>query len=570
MQKVNLTDKEPFKVECNAKGDCMTIKEPRTDASFGGLESQVFERTHQVEQDKSNDKDNEDSGDNRKVLIAIIVLIAFCGIGHYLTSESSNEATKSTISGVSTSKADKMLEGVPHESLKKKHNEITGRGNESVHVNNGTRKENEEKLDKEAVKAVEWYRRAAEQGKAVAQRNLGICYENGTGVTKDTVKAVEWYRKAAEQGDAKAQRNLGICFFNGTGVTKDVAKAVEWLSKAAEQGDAVAQRNLGICYENGTGVTKDTVKAVEWYRRAAEQGNAEAQINLGFCYEKGTGVTKDAVKAVEWYRRAAEQGNAEAQLKLGICFYEGTGVKSDIGKAAELFRQAADQGDARGESVLASLYQEGQYSPRSQNEAFDLLRVSYFETEKANRSHKIFADIEMLAKNGNSRASLFVREHELFGAKIGESWDGWERKRNSDGCINIRIGKFTSLEPELTPISKKLAGFTCIAKLESDKDAYEEFDIVSKKIAEKFNLKVQLLQKSMWNDTGSVTYHVNDDISITIICEDAPMIGWWSSEVRVYMSSKKWGKIFENEEKSIEKDKEKDKEFRRIHAYDNI
>ena len=498
MQKVNLTDKEPFKVECNAKGDCMTIKEPRTDASFGGLESQVFERTHQVEQDKSNDKDNEDSGDNRKVLIAIIVLIAFCGIGHYLTSESSNEATKSTISGVSTSKADKMLEGVPHESLKKKHNEITGRGNESVHVNNGTRKENEEKLDKEAVKAVEWYRRAAEQGKAVAQRNLGICYENGTGVTKDTVKAVEWYR------------------------------------------------------------------------RAAEQGNAEAQINLGFCYEKGTGVTKDAVKAVEWYRRAAEQGNAEAQLKLGICFYEGTGVKSDIGKAAELFRQAADQGDARGESVLASLYQEGQYSPRSQNEAFDLLRVSYFETEKANRSHKIFADIEMLAKNGNSRASLFVREHELFGAKIGESWDGWERKRNSDGCINIRIGKFTSLEPELTPISKKLAGFTCIAKLESDKDAYEEFDIVSKKIAEKFNLKVQLLQKSMWNDTGSVTYHVNDDISITIICEDAPMIGWWSSEVRVYMSSKKWGKIFENEEKSIEKDKEKDKEFRRIHAYDNI
>ncbi|MBR4388959.1 MAG: SEL1-like repeat protein, partial [Prevotella sp.] len=34
---------------------------------------------------------------------------------------------------------------------------------------------------------------------------MGLCYENGTGVAKDEAKAVEWYRKAAEQGDARAQ-----------------------------------------------------------------------------------------------------------------------------------------------------------------------------------------------------------------------------------------------------------------------------------------------------------------------------------------------------------------------------
>jgi uncharacterized protein len=34
-------------------------------------------------------------------------------------------------------------------------------------------------------------------------------YANGTGVPKDEVKAVEWYRKAAEQGNAVTQYNLG-------------------------------------------------------------------------------------------------------------------------------------------------------------------------------------------------------------------------------------------------------------------------------------------------------------------------------------------------------------------------
>ena len=38
--------------------------------------------------------------------------------------------------------------------------------------------------------------------------NLGICYENGYGVTQNMGKAVKWYRKAAEQGDAYAQRRL--------------------------------------------------------------------------------------------------------------------------------------------------------------------------------------------------------------------------------------------------------------------------------------------------------------------------------------------------------------------------
>ena len=54
----------------------------------------------------------------------------------------------------------------------------------------------------------------------------------------------EYYLKAAKQGDAEAQYNLGVCYRNGYGVEKNPAEAVKWLRKAADQGDAQAQAIL--------------------------------------------------------------------------------------------------------------------------------------------------------------------------------------------------------------------------------------------------------------------------------------------------------------------------------------
>ena len=56
--------------------------------------------------------------------------------------------------------------------------------------------------------AVKWYWKAAAQGFAAAQFNLGVCYENGQGVEADVNEAVKWYRKAAEQGYDKAMNKL--------------------------------------------------------------------------------------------------------------------------------------------------------------------------------------------------------------------------------------------------------------------------------------------------------------------------------------------------------------------------
>ena len=130
---------------------------------------------------------------------------------------------------------------------------------------------------KDYNQAVYWYQKAAEQGHAGAQCNLGFCYEKGLGVAQDWNQAVYWYRRAAEQGQVNAQCNLGNCYYYGWGVTKDYNQAVYWYQKAADAGYAKAQCNLGICYENGYGVTRDIEQAVYWYRKAADQGYADAQ-----------------------------------------------------------------------------------------------------------------------------------------------------------------------------------------------------------------------------------------------------------------------------------------------------
>jgi TPR repeat protein len=212
---------------------------------------------------------------------------------------------------------------------------------------------------KDEAEAVEWYRKAAEQGHCVAQNNLGVCYHGGTGVDKDEAEAVEWYRKAAEQGHSNGQYNLGDCYENGTGVDKDEAKAVEWYRKAAEQGDSGAQNNLGWCYEDGTGVEANEAEAVKWYRKSAEQGDSGAQNNLGDCYHWGTGVDKDEAAAVEWYRKAAEQGDSGAQNNLGYCYGKGRGVEQDEAEAVEWYRKAAEQGDTEAINAMARCYREG-------------------------------------------------------------------------------------------------------------------------------------------------------------------------------------------------------------------
>ena len=174
-------------------------------------------------------------------------------------------------------------------------------------------------VTKDNAQAEEWYRKAAEQGHDIAQSiltvgwmqeakddfpkaikgdkeaqyKIGWYYRYGShDVPENFVQAVYWYRKAAEQGYAEAQYELGYCYMGGNGVAEDETQAVSWYRKAAEQGHADAQLMMGHAYSRGSGVKQDYDIAISWYKKVMENKSADefapraAEMNIEYIEEE--------------------------------------------------------------------------------------------------------------------------------------------------------------------------------------------------------------------------------------------------------------------------------------------
>jgi Sel1 repeat-containing protein len=101
-------------------------------------------------------------------------------------------------------------------------------------------------------------------------------YFGGWGVPQDDLQAAKWFRKAADQGNAQAQSNLGLMYANGRATPKNLPEAAKWFRKAADQSDAEAQTFLGSLYVRGEGVSQDYIRAHMWFNLAAAQGHQKA------------------------------------------------------------------------------------------------------------------------------------------------------------------------------------------------------------------------------------------------------------------------------------------------------
>lgn len=84
---------------------------------------------------------------------------------------------------------------------------------------------------KDYVKALEWYKKAASQNNAWAQYRIGRLYEYGLGVPQDYIKAMEWYKKASAQNHVNAQDAIGRLYDMGQGMSIEDKEAMEWLEK---------------------------------------------------------------------------------------------------------------------------------------------------------------------------------------------------------------------------------------------------------------------------------------------------------------------------------------------------
>lgn len=127
------------------------------------------------------------------------------------------------------------------------------------------------------AEAVADWQPLAEKGDPDAEFNLAQAYKLGRGVPVDLVHARALYAKAAAQGHAEAQANLGIIMFQ----SGERAKSMPYIVKAARAGDARAQYIYGTALFNGDIVKKDWTRAYAMMTRAASSGLAQASESIG-------------------------------------------------------------------------------------------------------------------------------------------------------------------------------------------------------------------------------------------------------------------------------------------------
>ena len=92
---------------------------------------------------------------------------------------------------------------------------------------------------------------AALAGDCVAASELAHLLDVGEGVVRDAEKAVEWYRVAADLGSKGAAYILACKYRDGSGVAKDDAMALMWFERSAALGDAAAHVLLAMTYRDG-------------------------------------------------------------------------------------------------------------------------------------------------------------------------------------------------------------------------------------------------------------------------------------------------------------------------------
>jgi TPR repeat protein len=172
---------------------------------------------------------------------------------------------------------------------------------------------NTPELETDRQQALEWFRRAAEQGLTKAQMALARMYENGDGgPDKGMTDALVWYMNSAEAGSPEAMRRVGLLYegkivdWNGKGVETNYKLAFKWLRKAAEEkDDKAAMVEIGQMYAEGNeAVKRDPDKGIKWFQHAAETGDPAGQMLVAQAYEKGAGVPQSPRDAYKWYSLA--------------------------------------------------------------------------------------------------------------------------------------------------------------------------------------------------------------------------------------------------------------------------
>ena len=108
-------------------------------------------------------------------------------------------------------------------------------------------------------------------GGPIAARADGTSEGDAAFHNGDYAKAKRLLMPLAQQGNAVAERDIGLMYFGGNGFAHDSHEAVKWFLLSARHGQIGGQVNLGIAYAVGEGVERNLVQAYVWFSAAASQ-----------------------------------------------------------------------------------------------------------------------------------------------------------------------------------------------------------------------------------------------------------------------------------------------------------
>jgi prolyl 4-hydroxylase len=192
-------------------------------------------------------------------------------------------------------------------------------------------------------------RKAAEQGHAEAQLQLGIACLTGDGLpAQDIEQGREWLGRAADNGQVDAARFLGLILLRGMDVVPDPGRGRALLTRAAEAGDPEANWWLS-CYIAGQ--RSDAPRhgeARRFLEKAASEGHARAMTHLAYALDgiRGPGepVQAATIDAGRWLLRAAQAGDGGALLALAEWCAVGRALPRDPGRGRALAEAAERRG----------------------------------------------------------------------------------------------------------------------------------------------------------------------------------------------------------------------------------
>lgn len=196
---------------------------------------------------------------------------------------------------------------------------------------------------KDFQKAFDLWLPLAESGVSQAQTAIAYLYATGLGTEQSDTEALAWFTKAAEEGDADAQNNLGVIYAKGgTKATRE--QAIKWYLEAARRGHRGAQQNL-VALNNDNLERKVAAPAsAELVQMKAYEGEPVYQFLFGISFLVGNGSQEvDEYAAVNWIQKAADQGYAPAEYQLGQLYLEGRGLTQDHDRAYQWISRAADK-----------------------------------------------------------------------------------------------------------------------------------------------------------------------------------------------------------------------------------